>query len=277
MTPWDSRICTLGEGPLWHPLRAQLYWFDILGQRLLTRDGDIPREWAFDEQVSAAGWIDAGHLLIASETGLWRFALETGARELVAPMEGDNRATRSNDGRADPQGGFWIGTMGKRAEAGAGAIYRWFRGELRRLYAPVTIPNAISFAPDGRSACFADTARQRVWRQALDAQGWPVGAHETFLDLSPQGLYPDGAVFDAEGGFWLAHWGAGQVARYRGDGTPDRILPLPAAQTTCPAFGGGRLFVTSAAVDLQGADALQGCVFALDPGVAGQAEHRVHL
>jgi len=131
---FDDRRCELGEGPLWHPGRKQLFWFDILGKRLLTRTDDGARDWQFSELVSAAGWVDDENLLIASETALFRFDLDSGARSEVCALEADQPNTRSNDGRADPQGGFWIGTMGKTAEPGAGAIYRWFRGELRRLF-----------------------------------------------------------------------------------------------------------------------------------------------
>ncbi|MCB1389457.1 MAG: SMP-30/gluconolactonase/LRE family protein [Rhodobacteraceae bacterium] len=277
MEPYDSRPCALGEGPLWHPERRQLFWFDILGHRLLSREGDRPLSWQFDECVSAAGWIDRETLLIASETALWRFDIGTGTRLRLVALEEGNRVTRSNDGRADPQGGFWIGTMGKSAEARAGAIYRYHRGALRRLYADLTIPNAISFAPDGRSACFADTRQQRIFRVALDAEGWPCDEPQVLVDLAPEGLFPDGAVFDRDGGLWNAQWGAGRVARYRPDGTFDRAIAVPARQSSCPAFGGdglGTLFVTSAAVDIAGADTAQGCVYAVAAGVTGMAEHR---
>jgi len=182
----DDRVCTLGEGPLWHPLRRQLFWFDILGNRMLSRSPEGPQEWHFPERVSAAGWISATELMIASETGLFRFDLDKGTRVLVAEVEADNPATRSNDGRADRQGGFWFGTMGKRGgdDPGAGAIYRFFRGELRRLYAGITIPNAICFSPDGRTAHFTDTLTHKVMRVALDTDGWPAGTPSVYLDLT---------------------------------------------------------------------------------------------
>ena len=57
-------------------------------------------------------------------------------------LEADRPGTRSNDGRADPHGGFWIGTMSKTAAEGEGAIYRYYRGEVRRLHPGITIPNS---------------------------------------------------------------------------------------------------------------------------------------
>ena len=278
---YDARPCQLGEGPLWHPLRQQLFWFDITGKRLLTRTDAGPVDWTFDEMTSAAGWISHQELLIASETGLYRFNLETGTKTLVTSLEADNPDTRSNDGRADPQGGFWIGTMGKSAEPGAGAIYRYYRGELRRLYPDITIPNAISFAPDGKTACFTDTIKGIVWRVALDAQGWPKGDPETYLDLTAQGLDPDGAVIDASGTMWLAQWGASRVAAYAPDGTFLRAVSFDAPHTTCPAFGGDTLYCTTA---LQGMDAAAkaahpqaGQTFMARGIAIGQLEHQVIL
>ena len=130
---FDDRPCALGEGPLWHPERKQLFWFDIVGKSLMAQAPDAQISWQFSEHVSAAGWVDRDTLLMASETGLWRFDLANGQKELIVPLEADNPVTRSNDGRADPWGGYWIGTMGKNAEKGAGAIYRFWKGELRQL------------------------------------------------------------------------------------------------------------------------------------------------
>lgn len=278
---YDDRPCTLGEGPLWHPLREQLFWFDITGRRLLTRKGGDVQEWHFSEMVSAAGWTGPDGLLIASDRALFHFDLATGLRSDVAALEADNPATRSNDGRADPLGGFWIGTMGRAAERGAGAIYRWYRGELRTLFTGITISNSICFPPGGDYAQFADTETGRVMRVALDAEGWPRGQPETWLDLTAEGLNPDGAVIDAAGLMWLAEWGAARVAAYAPDGQRVALVAFPAPHTSCPAFGGTTLYCTTA---LQGMDAAAraahpaaGMTFAATNVAQGQPEHMVVL
>lgn len=256
---------------MWHPERGQLFWFDILSKTLLTQDN----AWEFDEHVSAAGWIDRDTLLIASETSLSRFDLTTGESTFEVALEANDPRTRSNDGRADPQGGFWIGTMGKAAEPGLGAIYRFYQGALRKLFDRITISNAICFAPDGRTAYFTDTPTQKIMAQPLDADGWPSGKPRVHIDLRAEGLNPDGAVVDAEGCLWNAQWGAGRVARYAPDGAFLSALDLPASQITCPAFGPGGLYVTSAA---EGVDEAQGGqTFVLETPITGQNEHRVIL
>jgi len=284
MTVFDARACRLGEGALWHPLRQQLFWCDILGQKLLSRTGNDALEWRFEAPVSAAGWTDHDGLLVATATGLWQFNIKTGAQHLVIELESDDPSTRSNDGRADPWGGFWIGTMGLAAEPKAGAIYRYFRGNLTKLFEGLTIPNAISFSPKRRLACFTDTATRQVMRVPLDAEGWPAAEPEVFLDLSAENLNPDGAVFDTEDRLWIAMWGAGCVQAYAPDGKMAARLPVAATQPTCPAFGGadlGTLFVTSAQDGLAPQDApaprLDGQTLMLAPQAKGIPEPQVIL
>ena len=280
---YDNRPCELGEGPLWHPERSQLFWFDILNRKLLSQDSAGPREWTFPEIVSAAGWINRDELLIASETGLSRFHLTTGARETVATA--GTTATRSNDGRADRQGGFWFGTMGKRAEKGAGAIWRWHKGELRQLFPGITIPNAICFTPDGTAAHFTDTVTGQVMKVALDTAGWPKATPEVWLDLTAEALNPDGATVSADGTFWNAQWGAGRVAAYAPDGSFLRAVTTPdAPQTSCPAFGGAdmkTLFITTALEHMdaatRAAHPASGRVFAFEGIAKGLPEPQVIL
>lgn len=276
---YDSRPCELGEGPIWHPIREELFWFDILNRTLHSQN----KSWSFPEIVSAAGWIDRDSLLIASESGLHRFDLATETRTEVAAA--GSPQTRSNDGCADRQGGFWFGTLGKRAEPGAGAIWRWYRGELRQLFPGITIPNAICFAPDGRSAHFADTTQGKVMKLALDAEGWPAGTPQVWLDLTDEGLNPDGAVIDAEGLFWNAQWGAGRVAAYAPDGSFVRVVETPGApQSSCPAFGGANmktLFITTALEHMDAvartANPASGHVFAFEGIAQGLPEPQVIL
>ncbi|MEP6068377.1 MAG: SMP-30/gluconolactonase/LRE family protein [Paracoccaceae bacterium] len=274
MNIFDDRACALGEGPLWHPERQSLFWFDILNHQLMSKD----QVWQFDEHVSAAGWLDQDHLLIASETALFQFNLETEAKTHVAALEADMPITRSNDGRADPYGGFWIGTMGKSAEPRAGTIYRYYRGEVRKLFAGITVSNAICFSPDGLWAYFCDTFDRQIKRQALaTADGWPQGDPEVYIDLKADELNPDGAVVDSQGRLWNAHWGAGRLACYEA-GKHVQMIDLPASQTTCPAFGGAdlkTLYCTSAAVGVDERDA--GKTFSIDVDIPGQTEHRVIL
>ena len=281
---FDDRVCALGEGALWHPRIQQLFWFDIIGQKLMSQGQNRALEWRFDEPVSAAGWVSDTEVLIASASGLWRFDWTQGRRTQLCPLEAKNDVTRSNDGRADPWGGFWIGTMGRNAEANAGAIYRYYQGTLKTLFTDITISNAICLAPDRSVAYYTDTSTKRIMSVALDRNGWPTGAPHPFVDLEPLGLNPDGAVTDAKGTLWVALWGASKVAAFDRKGAPAGTVDIPASQVTCPAFGGpdyNTLYVTSAATGLNLSEnehqTEHGMVFARENTGPGRPEPRVLL
>ena len=279
MTVFDPTPCKLGEGPLWHPTLGRLFWFDILSKQFYMAHEDEVTVWDFPGHVSAAGWIDQNSLLLASESALEVFDIATGRSDHIVALEADNPKTRSNDGRADPWGGFWIGTMAKDHEKHAGAIYRYFRGELRQLLPNISISNAICFAPDGSYVYFADTRCQSIQKWKLnEADGWPVGEPEQFIDLRSEKLNPDGAVVDAVGNIWNAQWGAHRVAVYDPEGNFLDQITFPASQISCPAFGGAdlsTLFVTSAAIGVR--EPLAGQTFFQATEALGQAEHQVIL
>lgn len=278
---FDDTSCVLGEGALWHPERAELFWFDILGRRLHAPG----RHWAFEDMPSCAGWIDRDRLLVATNTALVVLDIETGAQERLCDFDSPNPVTRSNDGRADPHGGFYVSTMGIDAEPGAGALYRYYRGELRQVRSGMTIPNAICFPPEGGFFHYSDTPTGMIMRQRTDEAGWPVGEAEVFVDCKRSGHNPDGAVIDAEGTLWNAQWGSSRVAGYDRDGREIAALDCPTApQLTCPAFGGEdmkTLFVTSATAGLSEAEIADapdsGRTFRTRAVAPGQKEHRVIL
>jgi sugar lactone lactonase YvrE len=278
---YDKRQCVLGEGVLWHPTRKQLFWFDILAKKLLTLDEGSPIEWEFDEYVSAAGWIDHQLLLIASETKLFSFNLDTFDLKDVCELEASIDKNRSNDGRADPWGGFWISTMGKGAVHKAGSIYRFYKGELRRLHTGVTIPNSICFSPDRTCAYFSDTSQQIIFKQfLLKEDGWPASEAEVFVDFSSKGLNPDGAVVDKNGNIWCALWGSSQIFCLSSDGGVVCRIEVPAKQPSCVAFGGvdfNTLYITTACQNLISKTGMDGQTFKIKSNLSGCPEPRVVL
>lgn len=277
--------CDLGEGPLWHPIRQSLFWFDINAFKIHNWHEGKLETWVFSEPVSAAGWIDEDNLIVASASALIKLSLSTGNKDTLVKLEGDMPQNRSNDGRADPWGGFWVGTMGLKAEPNLGSIYRFYKGELRKLHQNITIPNSICFSPDQSFGYFADTRKKKIWKQELDAAtGWPIDDPVVFVDLEAQDLHPDGSVCDSEGYLWNAQFGASRIARYNPNGILDRTLDLPVSQITCPAFGGedfNTIYTTTAFEGLSSEDLqkqpLAGRLFYFQTEIVGLAEYQVKL
>ena len=275
--------CVLGEGPLWHPQRQRLYWFDIPAGRMHVCNalGGQPHHWDFGEPASAAGWVDYETLIVATASGFQRFDIATGRWETLAELESDNQQTRSNDGRIGPDGSFWLGTMSYDAQPGGGGYYRYRKGRVETLMESVGIPNATCFSPDRKTAYLADGLRGLIWRWALDRNCNPVGNVEIHIDLHQESFHPDGAVCDSEGYLWKAQWDASRLARYAPDGSLDRVIELPVSRPTCPAFGGTdfkTLYVTSASEGLSDEELEKqkdaGRIIRIEVDVPGFPEHR---
>ncbi|HLV83947.1 MAG TPA: SMP-30/gluconolactonase/LRE family protein [Devosia sp.] len=283
----DSQ-CALGEGPIWHAGRQQLFFFDINEQTLfaVTAAGEIVDSWLFNETVAAAAIVDDHTLVLATDTGLKQFDLTTGGMNRINEIEADNPQTRTNDSRVHPSGAFWIGTMTRsEQEAPIGSVYHYRAGTLTTLKSGISIPNATCFSPDGTIAYWTDTPTRKIMQCATDpATGLPIGAWTLFADVSEGRGYPDGAVVDSQGYLWNAKWGGSCVVRHAPDGSIDRIVEVPVSQVTCPAFGGAdlkTLFITTAAKNLTAeqlaVEKVAGGLFAIDIDVAGQAETPIQL
>jgi sugar lactone lactonase len=279
--------CRLGEGPAYDHVRDTAWWFDILECQLYEADlatGKVTRH-ALPFMASALALIDDERQLIAAENGLYVRDRADGRLSLYVPLEADNAANRSNDGRVHPSGAFWIGTMSRNGQKKAGAIYHVLDGEVSRLYGEVSIPNAICFSPDGKTAYFTDTPEGILNRVEVDpANGKPIGAPTPLYDHRGREGGLDGAIVDAQGLIWNARWGAGCVDAYTPEGQHLRSIHVPASRTSCPVFVGrdfGRMLVTTAYQGMseaeRAADPHHGKTFVMDVGARGRPEPRVRI
>jgi sugar lactone lactonase YvrE len=283
----SDRQCQLGEGCTYDPVTGTAWWFDILQRALFQADiaSGAVTSHALPVMASVLAVVDDARQLLATDNGLYIRDVADGRLALHTALESDNAATRSNDGRVHPCGALWIGTMGRKAEQGAGAIYHFDRGALSLLYAGVTIPNAICFSPDGATAYFTDTREGILHRVAIDpATARPIGDPATLYDHRGGVGGLDGAVVDADGLIWNARWGGSCVDVYTPQGERVRTIRVPAKQSSCPVFVGknfDRLLVTSAweGMDEQtrAANPHHGKTFILDVGAVGRPEPRLRL
>lgn len=281
----DER-CHLGEGPAYDAASDTAWWFDIVERRLFEArlgSGEIVIH-ALPLMASALAMVDEGRQLLATEHGLMLRDIATGGLEMLAPVEADEPATRSNDARVHPSGTFWFSTMGRQAEPGAGTIYAWHAGTVHALFHGRTIPNAICFSPDGATGYFAETGTNTLHRVALDpATGLPLKA-PTVIHRHRDAGGLDGAVVDADGRLWCAIWGGGRLNAYSPAGELLRSVAVPARQASCPVFVGpafDKVLVTTAwqhmDEEARAADPHHGRTFLLDIGAHGRAEPRVRL
>jgi sugar lactone lactonase YvrE len=276
----DAR-CAVGEGPIWDAQRAALLWVDIPAGRVHRH---IPVDGTTDsamvgQPVGAVVPRASGELLLALRDGIATLPAfdADAAPELLVPIESDRPENRSNDGKCDPQGRFWIGTMAEPPTPGAGSLYRLDADfTLTRVLESTTISNGLGWSPDGTRMYFIDSPTHRVDMLDFDPSNGDVSGRRLLVSTPELLGLPDGMAVDAEGGLWVAFWGGGVLRRYTPDGKLDAEIVFPAAQVSSCAFGGddlGDLYVTTAAIGLSEEERRDtphaGGLFRVRPGVRG--------
>jgi sugar lactone lactonase YvrE len=267
-----NRRDRLGEGPLWSARHEALFWVDILGRRInrLTLADDRVESF---EQPHYAAWIierERGGFVAGIGRDIVGIDLEGDRREPIASVDAGKAGNRLNDAKADGAGRIWAGTMPVTCDRPSGAFYRLDPdGTVTEVDAPYTIANGPAIDPAGTFLLHTDTARRTIFRFDIRDDG-SLGAAAPFIAFEAGWGDPDGMTFDADGGLWVACWGASRVRRFAPDGRPDRYIALPASQITSCTFAGAgldRMFVTSAADGVS--EEHGGALFEVDPGCRG--------
>ena len=278
----------LGEGIVWCARRQALYWTDIEAATLWRHcpSTGATDTWRLPERLASFALCeDDDWLLLGLASRLAWLQLSSGKLEPICAVEPD-LPTRINDGACDREGRFVFGTKHESALGAApqpvGSFYRLDPDlSLHRLdLGNVAIANGLAFSADGRSLYFCDSATRIVQRCDYSADG-DVRAARTWIDLRDAAGEPDGAAADADGGLWVALWGAGMVVRYDRNGNVDTSVRIPARLASRPALGGHdlhTLYVTSARSGLTAdelhADVEAGNVFAAATKSTGIPEPR---
>ena len=271
----------LGEGPLWDDRAQCLYCVDIEGRALnrFTLDGAHER-YPMPSRIGTVGLTDGDDLIVALEDGLHFFSPDAKALTFFTSIEEGRPHNRGNDGKPDPAGNMWQGTMPMVQDA-VGGLYRVSpAGEVTRFMDGLKCANGMGWSPDGSIMYFIDTPSKAVWAFDYDKETSGITNQRVIVNYEGAAASeggPDGMTVDAEGKIWVAQWGGMQVARYdETSGEKLMRVDLPAQCVTCPTFGGENmdiLFITTASFDRE-KNPHAGDVFCVRPGVAGMKANR---
>jgi sugar lactone lactonase YvrE len=268
----------LGEGAIWHPKEKKLYWVDI-NQGLLHRYDPATRTNETIELGQKVGTVvpaNCGNAIVALHDGIYRYCFTDKKLELLQPNpENSTTKNRFNDGKCDPTGRFWVGTIGANNSA---ALYRLDAdNSIHIMKRDVGTSNGIVWSLDKKTMYYIDTNTGKVAAYDYDNTTGDI-ANPRDAIVIPKGMGgPDGSTIDSEGMIWIAHWGGSCVARWN-PGTGELLckVEVAAQQVTSCAFGGENLdtlFITTAREGLNEKDLLEyplsGGIFVVKPGVKG--------
>jgi len=246
----------LGEGPLWHPVENQLYWTDIL-TGTLYRTNPFSTSYEknfFDLQIGAFAFCKGGGLILATNRGFYNFDTIDGDLQLLWIPPANLRGERLNDGKVDPAGRFWAGSMDPKNKKGA--LFRIDPdGSKHTMLTDIGISNGLGWSPDRKTMYYTDSIQYSIYKFDYDIQTGEITNQQPFVQLpkNEKGVVPDGLCVDAEGYIWSAQWNGWQVVKYNPDGIPVAAVKVPAQRVTSCCFGGENLdtlFITTSRADL---------------------------
>lgn len=276
--PWKAEV---GESPVWHPGERRLYWIDIQGKHVHRFDPSAHSNESFDlpEIVTCIQLRASAGLVLTLEKHFAFFDPATERLEKLSAVEQDLPKNRFNDGKCDPQGRFWAGTMdAKDWKDPSGNLFRMQADRsMSRIRSHVVCANGSGWSPDGRTMYHTESFRYAIFAYDFDPATGDISNRRTFAEVDPNsGGFPDGMTVDAEGFVWSNQVGLGKIVRYDPHGKIERTVQLPVPRATDCTFGGEELttlYVTSAREtmtpqQLQQAP-LSGSLFAVDTGIRG--------
>lgn len=280
---------TLGECPVWDIDQQCLYWVDITDKILHRYDPatNAVKIWNTPFEFGSIALRKDGRSIIAgTRDGFAIYDLESGECEHFATPEQRLPGNRMNDGKCDPAGRFWCGSIHEVSDPSQrrsiASMYRVATDRsVRKVRGGIKTSNGFAWSGDGRTMYFTDTPTLNILAFDYDVQSGEMGNERIFATV-PQGHgRPDGATVDVEGCLWSAHFAGSRVTRYSPSGEVLLTVDIPAQNVTSCTFGGAdmsTLFITTAREDLTQEDLvhqpLAGNVFAYDAGVAGVPMHR---
>nr|WP_239534261.1 SMP-30/gluconolactonase/LRE family protein [Thalassobacillus pellis] len=252
----DARA-TLGEGPSWDEANRLLYWVDIEGKKVFVYNPAVNENKTIemDQMVGAIVPRSGNEAVIAMEKGLQFMNTKTGELHPISDPESDIQENRFNDGKCDPEGRFWAGTMSFDAKEGNGSLYCLETDQnITKKIGNVTISNGLAWSPDNRYMYYIDTPTRKVDRYEYDLETGDINNPVTVVEIPEGQGNPDGMTIDAEGNLWIAHWGGARISVWNPEnGELQKIIPVPALNVTSCVFGGdelNELYITTASTGM---------------------------
>ena len=272
----------LGEGPVWDFSRKELLWVDIESckMHLFHLPSGTKTAFQFDSRLGAAVPVEnSNQYLLALQKGLTLFDRISGVLHYIDNPETTNPDNRFNDGKCDPQGRFWIGSMSCSGAVAKGSLYRVDTNlKVTKMLSSVSISNGLAWDDKENKMYYIDTPTYQVVSFDFEPGKGLITHSQTAISVPKDHGAPDGMCIDEEGMLWIAHWGGANISRWNPEnGRLLQKVEVPALHTTSCCFGGDELdtlYITSAKTRLSQTELLQyplsGSVFALRVGVKGK-------
>ncbi|WP_299888741.1 SMP-30/gluconolactonase/LRE family protein [uncultured Lacinutrix sp.] len=271
---------SLGEGAFWNHKTKELYWIDIEDKKIHIYNPKTKKNKSFStpSRVGTVVPYNETEAVIALEDGIYKINTDLGDFSLLANVEANMIENRFNDGKCDPSGNLWVGSMHLEQTKPNASLYKINEeGEVLKMLGNITISNGIVWTSSGEIMYYIDTPTGNIRAFDFDVKTNTIKNERIVIKVPVSLGYPDGMTIDEDDMLWVGLWNGNAVARFNPiTGQLISKIEIPAHNVTSCAFGGDNLetlYVTTASVDMTEEEKkqypLSGSVFSVNPGVKG--------
>ena len=243
--------CALGESPVWDYKQNKLYWVDIENCLLHMFNPDTQEHNSIktEEHPGSITITKSGNILLALQNSISELNFSSRTLKKIIPLEKNIHNNRSNDGKCDPAGRLWIGTMDMNLKKSAGSLYCMNPDySIKKIFGDISISNGMAW--DNNIMYYTDTYTRKIQAFDYDIKTGNIINPRAVIKIPAKMGFPDGFTLDHEGMLWVAHWGYSHICRWNPhNGKLLDKINLPVKNITSCTFGGPELdtlFITTA-------------------------------
>jgi len=191
---------------------------------------------------------------------------------------------RLNDGKTDPKGRLWFGTMDNlERKKSFGSLYCLNNKlKLHKVDSKYYITNGPAFL-NKNNFYHTDSKKKIIYKIRINDK-LKILKKSVFLKFRKVDGFPDGMTTDMKNNLWVCHYAGGCVSVYNLKGKKIHKINLPAKNITNCTFGGSKyneLYVSTARKDLKIKDIkkypLSGSLFKIKMNIKGKATQSFKL
>ena len=247
-------ISDLGEGPIWSANTNSVTWTDITQNTFHTADIDTGKTMSFGvpSMVGAIAHSKDGGYIAATQKGFARIGVDGKYSPLHSFLPDD---MRMNDGKVDPSGRFWAGSMALSFEKGRGSLYVLEKdNSYRSILDDITLSNGMGWSPDAQYFYYIDSVPGVLKRFDYDLYTGHISNPKDLITFDSSSGIPDGMSMSSDGKIVVALWDGGRIEIYEPSGEKVSEITLGVSRPTSCTFAGPNRDILIVSTASQGID-----------------------
>ena len=279
---WKSNTI-LGEGTLWVKSHNSIYFVDIKRKKILILNIKSKKKkiLKINKEIGFLSHIKHNIFILGLKGELRIVNLKT--RKIIKSIivEKNKSLNRLNDGKTDPKGRLWFGSMDNlERKIRTGSLYCLDNNlNLTEVDKNYYITNGPAFI-NSENFYHTDSRDKKIYKIKIDKK-LKIIQKKVFVKFKNKEGSPDGMTLDKKNNLWTCHFGGACISVFNKTGKKIHKIDLPAKNITNCTFGGSNnseLFVTSAKKSLSKKDLrqfkLSGSLFRIKTNVNGSITKR---